>query len=155
MKKIIFVLIIMFVTSVSYAALTVDQEAVLRKVVQIELKQKEGSDYFNAVTGGVYSNRIAEKTNLTPVYTETLGDELETLGFVKMLVRDSKVVYRGIQATSAGTAEISTIDTARAVVRAEVVAQAQAKRDSDIAAFKARFLSTGFTNEDWDLLRGF
>lgn len=148
--KILIAIMMLFITTKA-DALTLFQETVLRKVVKIHQAQKPGSDYFDSVTGGIYSNKLAVYIGLTMVEVEITGDELEVLGFVKMLVRDSKIASKGIQATSAGIAEIAGIDSAKATIRAQAAATAQVEYDLKIEALKTKL---GLTDDEWSLLTG-
>lgn len=151
MKKIILVIILMFVSSEVYAQLNTRQTRVLRKTVNIHNRQHPGSDYFDAVTGGVYSTIIANKLGLTMAQVETAGGVLEGLGYIAMLTRDVSQVSKGLQAQQAGIDELAAIDAAQAQADADAAAIVAAQLASDIVALK---LKLSLTDEEWDLITG-
>lgn len=133
--------------------MTPTQEIILKALIPFHLEQKKNDphgEYFNPVTGGIFSGDLAPFCGLTWEEIEAEGIELEKTGHLKLLVRKEGFEQHGLQATDFGEAWYKGYLTSQeetAEIEATNEANAEAARLAEIATIETTLDST-FSN--WD-----
>lgn len=108
----------------------------LKKLVEIRKAQTADSQYFAPKTGGTYSSKLAGMTGLTWQEVESYGADLEAQGYAKVLTRDSKESFKGIQVTDDGVLFVEGVELAeKQSADLKAASDAQLAREKDINDF--------------------